>query len=129
MAREYAWEMSSVRAIRGAVQASANTAEAIAAATKELLLEILKANSLSTDDFISVIFTVSPDLTAAFPAGSAREVGFTDTPLICGVEIDVPGALERTIRVMAHVQSNLSKGEITHIYLGAAKSLRRDIAQ
>ena len=121
--------MSSVRAIRGAIQASANTAEAIAAATKELLLEILRANGLSTDDFISVIFTASPDLTAAFPAGSAREIGFTDTPLICGVEIYVPGALERTIRVMAHVQSTLSKGEIAHIYLGAAKSLRRDIAQ
>jgi len=41
----------------------------------------------------------------------------------------VPGALERTIRVMAHVQSTLSKDEIAHIYLGAAKSLRRDIAQ
>lgn len=121
--------MSSVRAIRGATQASANTAEAIAAATKELLLEILTANALTPNDFISVFFTASPDLTATFPAGSAREVGFTDTPLICGVEIDVPGALERTIRVMAHVETTLSKVEISHIYLGEAKSLRRDIAQ
>ena len=80
-------------------------------------------------DVISVIFTVSPDLNAAFPAGSARELGFSDVPLICSVEIDVPGALERTIRVMAHVETSLSKAEISHIYLGAAKSLRRDIAQ
>lgn len=121
--------MTSVRAIRGATQASANTPEAIDVATKELLLEILKENQLSAEAVISVIFTVSPDLNAAFPASSAREVGFSDVPLICGVEIDVPGALERTIRIMAHVQSDRTKGEIAHIYLGAAKSLRKDIAQ
>ena len=121
--------MSQVRAIRGATQAAANSAEAIGAATKDLLSEMLSANQLHTDDFISVIFTVTPDLTAAFPASSAREVGFTDVPLICSVEIDVPGALERTIRIMAHVETSLTKAEISHIYQGAAKSLRRDIAQ
>ena len=121
--------MSSVRAIRGATQASANTAVAIGDATKELLIEMLKANGITSEDVISVIFTVSPDLNAAFPAGSARELGFSDVPLICSVEIDVPGALERTIRVMAHVETHLKKSEISHIYLGAAKSLRRDIAQ
>ena len=121
--------MSSVRAIRGATQAVANTAAAIGDATKELLLEMLEANAITSEDVISVIFTVSPDLNAAFPAGSARELGFSDVPLICSVEIDVPGALERTIRVMAHVETSLKKSEISHIYLGAAKSLRRDIAQ
>ena len=121
--------MTSVRAIRGATQAAANTPEAIDLATKELLLEIMKENGLTPEAVISVIFTVSPDLNAAFPASSAREVGFGEVPLICGVEIDVPGALERTIRIMAHVESGRSKNEISHIYLGAAKSLRRDIAQ
>ena len=127
--REYDLPMTSVRAIRGATQATANTAEAVDLATKELLLEILKENGLSPEAVISVIFTVSPDLNAAFPASSAREVGFGEVPLLCGVEIDVPGALERTIRIMAHVESDRSKSEIAHIYLGAAKSLRRDIAQ
>jgi chorismate mutase len=121
--------MSSVRAIRGATQAAANTAVAIGDATKELLSEMLRANQITAEEVISVIFTVSPDLNAAFPAGSARELGFSEVPLICGVEIDVPGALERTIRVMAHVETELKKSEISHIYLGAAKSLRRDIAQ
>ena len=121
--------MSSVRAIRGAIQARANDAQAIDHATKELLAEILHANGLTADDFISVIFTVRPDLNAAFPASSARELGFTDVPLICSVEIGVPGSLERTIRIMAHVESNLKRSEINHIYLGGAKVLRRDIAQ
>jgi chorismate mutase len=107
--------MTSVRAIRGATQAAANTAEAVDAATKELLLEIMKQNELSPEAVISVIFTVSPDLNAAFPASSAREVGFGEVPLLCSVEIDVPGALERTIRIMAHVESTRSKREIAHI--------------
>ena len=119
----------SVRAIRGATQVEANTAEAITAATQELILEILKVNSLTPDDVISVLFTSSPDLDAAFPAAAARSVGFENTPLICAVEIDVAGALPHTVRVMVHVESRLSKADIAHIYLHGAKALRRDIAQ
>ncbi|MEY4023290.1 MAG: hypothetical protein RLZ23_251 [Actinomycetota bacterium] len=119
----------SVRAIRGATQVEVNTAEAITSATQELILEILAVNSLTPDDVISVLFTSSPDLNSAFPAAAARSVGFENTPLICSVEIDVPGALPRTIRVMAHVETDLSKNEVAHIYLHGAKALRRDIAQ
>jgi chorismate mutase len=119
----------SVRAIRGAVQVEANTPEAISAGTKELLVEIMKANGLSHDDVISVLLTATPDLNAAFPAAAAREVGFESTPLLCAVEIDVPGALSRVVRAMATVETTLKSSEITHIYLGGAKALRRDIAQ
>ena len=119
----------SVRAIRGATQVEANTAESIYAGVAELLLEVLKANNLSAENVISVLFTSSPDLNAAFPAAGAREVGFAAVPLICAVEIDVPGALERTIRVMAQVETSVSSESISHIYLHGAKALRRDIAQ
>jgi chorismate mutase len=119
----------SVRAIRGATQVESNTAEAISAATQELIVQMLESNELTASDVISVLFTSSPDLDAAFPAAAARTVGFENTPLICAVEIDVPGALPRTVRVMAHVESPRTKDEITHIYLHGAKSLRRDIAQ
>jgi chorismate mutase len=119
----------SVRAVRGATQVEANTAESITAATQELLLEIMAANSLSAEDVISVLFTSSPDLNATFPAAAARSVGFESTPLICSVEIDVPGALPRTVRVMAHIETDLPKSDVAHIYLHGAKALRRDIAQ
>lgn len=119
----------SVRAIRGAVQVEGNTPEAIAAGTKELLAEILKANSLAVESVISVILTATPDLTAAFPAAAAREVGFESTPLLCAVEIDVAGALPRVVRAMATVETTFAASEIAHIYLGGAKALRRDIAQ
>ena len=119
----------SVRAIRGAIQVEANTPESIAAGTKELLAEILQANSLTPSSVISVILTATPDLNAAFPAAAAREVGFEAVPLLCAVEIDVPGALPRTIRAMAQVETDLASTEISHIYLHGAKALRRDIAQ
>ena len=119
----------SVRAIRGAIQVEENSTLAIATGTKELLVEIIKANSLEVSQVISVILTATPDLNAAFPAAAAREVGFESTPLLCAVEIDVPGALTRVIRAMVTVETDLSMKEISHIYLAGAKALRRDIAQ
>jgi len=119
----------SVRAIRGATQVGSNSTDAISAGTQELISEILRSNGITPQNVISILFTASPDLTASFPAAAVRELGFEDTPLICAVEIDVPGALERTIRVMAHVEIERKKEEITHIYLHGAKALRADIAQ
>ena len=121
--------MSQVRAIRGATQLEANTSAAMEAATKELLLEMLAANELTPEDLISVFLTVTPDLNVAFPAAFAREVGFASVPLLCAVEIDVPGALQRVLRVMMHCQTTLTSSEIAHVYLHGAKALRRDIAQ
>lgn len=118
-----------VRAIRGAIQVEVNSVEAISSSTKELLLEILAANSIERGEIISVILTATPDLTATFPAAAAREIGFESVPLLCAVEIDVPGALQRVIRAMVTVESGKSPTEISHIYLGGAKALRRDIAQ
>ena len=119
----------SVRAIRGAIQVEANSAQAISAGTKELLAEILRANGVAVEQVISVILTATPDLTATFPAAAAREVGFEATPLLCAVEINVVGALERVVRAMVTVETELTAKEISHIYLAGAKALRRDIAQ
>jgi chorismate mutase len=127
-AKGYDFDMS-VRAIRGAIQVEANTAQAIASGTRELLVEILKANDLAIDQVISVLLTATPDLNAAFPAAAAREVGFEATPLLCAVEIDVVGALPRVVRAMVTVEIERKASEVSHIYLAGAKALRRDIAQ
>jgi chorismate mutase len=118
-----------VRAIRGAVQVESDSPELISAATQELLLAILSSNEATPVDVISVMLTATPDLTSAFPAAAAREIGFERVPLMCAVEIDVQGALPRVIRAMATVNTVRSQAEISHIYLGGAASLRRDIAQ
>jgi chorismate mutase len=89
----------------------------------------LEANQLTPADVISVFFTSTVDLNAAFPAAACREMGFANVPLIGSVEVDVPGALDRTIRAMFHVETVRTPEKINHIYLHGAAALRRDIAQ
>lgn len=118
-----------IRAIRGATQVSDNNAAAIGEGSKELLSAILKANDLAVEDVISVLLTATADLNAAFPASAAREIGFSNVPLLCAQEIDVPGALPRTIRVMLHCQIQRKASEIEHVYLHGASVLRKDLPQ
>lgn len=95
----------------------------------ELLTAILERNGFGLDDLISVMFTATPDLHSDFPAVAARKLGITDVPLICAQELDIAGALPRVVRILAHVQTDLAKDEVSHVYLGAAATLRKDIAQ
>lgn len=118
-----------VRAVRGAVQLERDEREHLLANVTELLTGILKQNGFTTDDLISVLFTATPDISSEFPALAARQLGITDVPLLCMQEIDVPGAMPRVVRILAHVETELDKSEITHVYLGAAAALRKDIAQ
>ncbi|MEU8380755.1 chorismate mutase [Streptosporangium sp. NPDC048865] len=118
-----------VRAVRGAIQVESNDRDAILSGVTELVTEVMGRNRLTTDDVISVIFTATPDLTAEFPALAARKLGFHDVPLICASEIDVPGALPRVVRLMAHVEVDRPRQDIQHVYLRGAVALRVDIAQ
>jgi chorismate mutase len=115
-----------VRGIRGATTVSHNSAEEIIAATKELLEKMAEVNQLDPAVLISIIFSATPDLNAAFPAAAARELGWTAVPLFDTVEIDVPGALPRCIRVLMHVQME-QKQKVQHIYLREARQLRPDL--
>ena len=118
-----------VRAIRGAVQVEANEREAILEGTTELVNEVMGRNDLTTDEVISVLFTMTPDLTAEFPALAARKLGFHDVPLICASEIPVPSAMPRVVRLMAHVETDRPRAALQHVYLRGAAALRLDIAQ
>lgn len=94
--------------IRGAISVDANEAEAIASATRELLERIVSANGLSVEDLASVIFTVTPDLDATYPARAAREMGWVNTPLLCMQEMPVAGSLPRCVRILLHWNTDLS---------------------
>lgn len=118
-----------VRALRGATQVGRDEREDILEGVAELVTELMWRNELVVDDFISVIFTATPDLTAEFPALAARKLGFGEIPLMCAAEIDVPGALSRVIRLLAHVETNRPRAELHHVYLRGATALRQDIAQ
>ena len=113
-------------ALRGATSVEVNSAEAILAATEELMRALIERNELEIDQFVSCIFTATDDLNAEFPAVAARRIGFARVPLICTREIDVPGALARVIRVLAHYYA--PAGHVArHVYLGEALSLRADL--
>ena len=118
-----------VRAIRGAVQVDEDDRDAILEATAELVNAVLSRNELTPDDVISVLFTVTPDLTAEFPALAARKIGFHAVPMMCATEIPVRGAMSRVVRLMAHVETELTRAGIQHVYLRGAAALRQDIAQ
>jgi chorismate mutase len=118
-----------VRAVRGATQVSANERELILAASSELITAVLDRNAIDPDNLISVIFTATPDLTAEFPAYAARLLGLTDVPLLCSTEIAVPGAMPRVLRLLAHVETGLTRAQVRHVYLHGAAKLRTDLPQ
>ena len=118
-----------VRAIRGAVQVDEDERGQVLEATAELVAEVMRRNELTTDDVISVLFTATPDINSEFPALAARKVGFSDVPLMCATELDVPHALPRVVRLMAHVETERPRSEVQHVYLRGAQALRLDIAQ
>ncbi len=117
-----------VRGIRGAVTAEENTERAIMDATSELLRRMLHANGVEVDDIAGVLFTVTPDLTACFPAEAGRRLpGWTQVPLMCAQEIPVPGALAKCVRVLMFVNTTRTPAEVRHVYLRGAEQLRPDL--
>ncbi|HEV3156235.1 MAG TPA: chorismate mutase [Candidatus Baltobacteraceae bacterium] len=117
-----------VRGIRGATTVDCDDSGAIVDATEELLREITIRNRLDIGEVASAFFTVTTDLHADFPARAARErMGWVYAALLNSVEIPVPGGLERCIRVLLHVNTELRQDEIAHVYLHKACVLRSDI--
>ncbi len=116
-----------VRAVRGAVQLDRDEREHLLAGVRELLTKVLDANGIGPDDLVSILFTSTSDLVSAFPAEAARELGLRDVPLMCARELDVSGALPRTVRLMAHAHSGLARADVQHVYLGGAARLREDL--
>lgn len=118
-----------VRAVRGAIQVDRDEDIHLLDSVRTLLKRVMHVNGLLPDNLISVVFTATPDLTSAFPAAAARELGLVDVPLMCAQELDVEGALPRTVRVLAHVETGLARRDIQHVYLGGAAVLRQDLAR
>lgn len=118
--------MQKVFALRGANSVERNDAESILAATDELLRELMTRNALTSEAMVSVIFTVTEDLNAEFPAVAARQLGLSQVPLMCMREIPVPGSLPRVIRTMVHYYAD-EDHEPRHVYLREARALRADL--
>jgi len=118
-----------VRGIRGAVTADSNKKEEIIEKTKELLIALKKENDFKIEDIVSILFSVTSDLNAAFPARAARELGWNRVPLLDMQEIEVPESLPKCIRVLIQINCQKSQTEIKHCYLRGAEMLRKDLVK
>jgi chorismate mutase len=114
------------RGIRGATTVAENDADKILAATRELLEAMITANGVQENDVASVLFTVTTDLDAVYPAVAARQLGWTRTALMCAQEMNVRDSLPRCIRVLVHWNTEKEIDEIQHVYLHEACRLRPD---
>jgi len=115
--------------LRGAVTAEADTKEEIVEVTTELLEEMLDRNDVGTDDVVFILFTSTKDLIAEFPAAAVRKLGLSHIPVICARELDVEGALPRTIRAMMLMNTDKAREQLRHVYLKEARQLRTDLPE
>jgi chorismate mutase len=117
-----------IRGIRGATTIASDSKENIISATRELLDALIASNpDLQTDDIASVLFTVTDDIVSAYPALAARQMGWTQVPMMCAREIPVTGSLQLCIRVLIHWNTDKAQDEIKHVYLRDAVKLRPDL--
>ena len=117
----------SVRGIRGATTVSKNDRESILSRTRELLLALKETNNFKNEDVVSIFFSMTVDLTAAFPAEAARQLGWNRVPLFGMQECDIEGSLEKCIRILIQINSHQSQEEIQCCYLHEASKLRKDL--
>jgi chorismate mutase len=117
-----------IRGVRGATTVEHNERTEILNATECLLKEIVSVNQIDSEDIASVIFSVTPDLDAEYPALSARErLGWQQVPLLDTINLQTPNGLGRCIRVLIHWNTSLKQAKIQHIYQNKATYLRPDL--
>lgn len=119
-----------VRGIRGATTVERNEEQEILQATSEMLQKLVTDNQIHPDQICSVFITVTQDLDATFPAKAIRQLeGWELVPLMCSLEIPVPGSLPKCIRLMVLVNTDKEQSEIVHIYMNGAERLRPDLSK
>jgi chorismate mutase len=118
-----------VRGLRGATTVSHNSITAITQAVNELLDVLITENQIVPTDITSVIFSVTSDLDALFPAAIARQrPGWEYVPFLDLQHLDVADSLVRCIRILIHLNTPLSQETLRPVYLHHARRLRPDLA-
>ena len=114
--------------IRGATTCNENTKLDISSAVHELIEELIARNNLEPINILSIIFTVTRDLNACFPASVARKYnGLDQVAFLDCQQMFVPDDINFCIRLMAQVKLPLDK-KLNHTYLRGASNLRPDIS-
>ena len=112
--------------IRGATTANGNSVGEIENAVFELINELISRNNLIKKNLLSIIFTVTKDLDACFPASIARKCnGLDSVAFLDCQQMYVPNDIDFCIRLMAQVLLPTNT-PIQHPYLRGASKLRSD---
>ena len=119
----------SCRGVRGAITVEDNTKEEILRGARQLLALMIRQNGIDPGDVASAIFSCTHDLDAEFPALAARQLGWLDVPLLCTNEIDVPGSLQKCVRILINWNTPKTQDEIVHVYVKDAVRLRPDLSK
>jgi chorismate mutase len=117
------------RGIRGATTVDSNTKEDILNEGKDLLQKMINANGIVPENVACAIFTTTQDLNAEFPAAAARQLGWSHTALLCAQEMNVPGSLQRCLRILILYNTEKSAEEIVHVYIKGATTLKGATSQ
>ena len=119
------------RGIRGAITVDNNSIESVKEATIELISEMKARNNYKEEDISYVLFTMTDDLDCAYPAKFAREEfkEWQFVPMMCTQELKIVGALEKCLRILIVVNTELAQNEIKHVYLKGAEKLRKDLSK
>ncbi len=118
-----------IRGVRGAITVDEDDPGLILLATRQLLEQMMKENAgMKTEDVASAFFTLTEDLSTAYPPLAARQIGWEAVPMICSREIPVPDGLPRVVRVLIHWNTDVPQSEIRHVYLRDAVALRPDLS-
>ena len=119
-----------MRGVRGAITVEQNEKEAIWQAAKAMMQELIERNELAPEDIGAVIFSMTEDLTAAFPTAGVRQLpGFDLVPLFDARQLAIEGSTPMCIRALLLVDTDRAQRDIHHIYLGRAKQLRPDLVK
>lgn len=113
--------------IRGAITINENTKDEIYLNTEEMLNTIITENSIDIGQIISIVFTATKDIDAAYPAVAARKLGIVDASLMCVQEMYVENSLKMCIRAMVMIETERKQNEMKNIYLKGATVLRPDL--
>ena len=126
--RQKEWNIMGMRGVRGAITVEKNEKAAIWQAAKAMMQELIERNELAPEDIGAVIFSMTEDLTAAFPTAGVRQLpGFDLVPLFDARQCAIEGSLEKCIRVLVLADTGKAQSDIHHIYMGKAVALRPDI--
>ena len=88
---------------------------------------LIRLNEIEPEDVVSAVFTTTTDLTATFPALAARDLGWTEVPLLCTHEMAVPGALGRVVRILLHINTTRTPARFATCMQGHGRCVRNGV--